>query len=89
MKKILLLTAALLVTGTTGARADRPQKWEHKQSYDWCEAKARRLHDFERRSARDGVITRDERHIIHELERDLTASCGGGRWHPERGWHRR
>ena len=89
MKKILLLTAALLVTGTTGALADRPAKWEYKQSYDWCEAKARRLHEFEHRAARDGHISRDERHVIQELERDLAASCGGGRWHPDRGWHSR
>ena len=87
MKKIVVLTVAMLAAGTSTAFAERPARWEHKQSYDWCEDKARNLHRYENRSARDGVITRDERRHIEILRADLRRSCGGGRWHPSRGWH--
>ena len=65
----------------------REPDWRHAQSRGWCEEKARRLHDFESRMTRDGRVSRDERRIAENLREDLRHSCGGGRWHPNRGWH--
>ena len=62
-------------------------EWRHAQPRNWCEEKARRLHDFEFRMTRDGRVSRDERRIADGLRDDLRRSCGGGRWHPDRGWH--
>jgi hypothetical protein len=89
VKTLVLSTLIALASGSAVAHADYRGKWEHSQPYSWCEEKARRLHGYEHRSARDGVITREERHTIRALQDDLARSCGGGRWHPDRGWHRR
>ena len=88
-KEVLLLTMVLLGTGATAALAEPHGRWEYRQSRDWCEGKARRLHDYEHRAARDGVIAREERNTIRALQDDLRDSCGGGRWAPDRGWHNR
>ena len=60
--------------------------WRHARSHDWCLDKARRLHDYERRAAGDGHLSRGERVTIAALRADLDRSCGRGRWHPDRGW---
>ena len=70
-----------------GHGAPPPGAWRYSQSYGWCTEKARRLHDFEFRMTRDGRVSRDERRIAENLRADLSRSCGGGRWHPDRGWH--
>ena len=64
-----------------------PGGWRHARPYAWCQEKARRLHDFEYRSQMDGRVSRDEMRIANALRADLRASCGGGRWHPQRGWY--
>ena len=58
--------------------------WRHARPYDYCVAKARRLNDFE---LRHGVRDRRDALIMDELRADLRASCGGGRWHHDRGWY--
>lgn len=62
-------------------------EWRHRRPYNWCQAKARRLHEFEYRSQMDGRVSRDEMRIANALRADLRAQCGGGRWHPQRGWY--
>jgi hypothetical protein len=64
-----------------------PGVWHYSRPHNWCLEKARRLHDFERRAASDGRISRRERRIADELRHDLRVSCGGGRWNPARGWY--
>lgn len=64
-----------------------PPGWRYRRDYGWCEERARRLHAFEFRSQRDGFVSRDEARIAASLRADLQASCGGGRWHPNRGWY--
>lgn len=66
-----------------------PPAWRHRRPYDWCQAKAARLHEFEFRMQQDGRVSRDEARIASSLRADLAASCGGGRWHPQRGWYYR
>lgn len=63
------------------------REWRHARPYGWCQAKAARLYDFERRMQMDGRVSRDEARIASSLRADLQASCGGGRWHPNRGWY--
>ena len=67
-----------------GYIAPPPGAWRFARPYDYCVEKARRLHDFE---ARHGVRDRRDFRIMEEMRADLRASCGGGRWHPDRGWH--
>ena len=70
-----------------GGHGAPPQgSWHFARSHDYCLEKARRLHDFEARAGRRGFDRRDER-IVAELRADLRQSCGGGRWHPDRGWY--
>ena len=64
-----------------------PPGWRHRRPYDWCQAKAARLYEFEWRMQQDGRVSRDEARIARSLRADLAASCGGGRWHPQRGWY--
>lgn len=64
-----------------------PPDWRHARSYNWCQGKAARLYDFERRMQMDGRVSRDEARIANSLRADLQASCGGGRWAPNRGWY--
>ena len=69
--------------------APPPGAWRHGQPYDWCRAKAERLHHFERTMRQDGRVTRGEMQIADSLRNDLQRSCGGGRWNPDRGWYYR
>lgn len=78
--KTLIAAAALLAVGATAAsaqfspyRGGLPYEARHHEE---CQHKAQRLHDFQRRAARDGRIDRSEREIIRELERDLDRTCG-------------
>jgi hypothetical protein len=64
-------------------------RWEYQRPYSWCEAKARRLHEYTHQARADRVVTRWEARNIRLLEDDLASSCGGGRWAPERGWYNR
>ncbi len=97
MKKTLIgacivgLAAGLFATEVSAQPGyDRPPPgWRYKQPYNWCREKARRLYDFEWRMQQDGRISRDEARIAAGLRSDLAASCGGGRWHPKRGWYNR
>ena len=102
MKKLVILAMTVLAAGSSAVLADprdrdhdghrdghRDGRWEYSRPRDWCEGKARRLHEYEHRARADGIITREERHTIHALEDDLARSCGGGRWAPDRGWYRR
>jgi hypothetical protein len=57
------------------------------QAYNWCQARAQRLHEFEFRMQQDGRVSRDEARIARSLRADLAANCGGGRWNPNRGWY--
>ncbi len=72
-----------------GPAGPPPGAWRHARPYDWCRAKAERLHSFEYRMQLDGRISRDEARIADSLRYDLQRSCGDGRWHPNRGWHYR
>ncbi len=64
-----------------------PPNWRHRRPYNWCRAKAERLHQFEYQMQLDGRISRDELRIARSLRADLANSCGGGRWNPNRGWY--
>lgn len=83
MKK-LILAAALIVAGTSAVSAQGVwRKEEHpyaQRHHNVCQDKARRLHDYERRSTRDGVVTWRERRTIEALRRDLDRTCGRFRW---------
>ncbi len=59
------------------ARDSHPYAHRHHRV---CQDKAHRLHDFERRSARDGFISHRERRIMRELQYDLDRTCGRYRW---------
>ena len=63
------------------------RRWEHPRPYHWCREKARRLHDYEYRASCDGRLSTNEKITLGLLRADLDQSCGGGRWHPRRGWH--
>ena len=79
--KIMLAAFSFVALGATAASAqlapwsrDRhPYEARHHQV---CQNKAIRLHDYERRAARDGRIDRRERETIRALERDLDITCG-------------
>lgn len=70
---------------------DRPYytegRWGHPRPYYECRDKARKLRDYEDRSLRDGRFSTNEKIMMGILRADLDKSCGGGRWHPRRGWH--
>jgi hypothetical protein len=91
--KSFIVAAGLLVMGATSAvaqfypaappgppRYDRGVHRYDERFHDVCHRKSFRLHEFERRSARDGRITRDEARTIRDLERDLRRTCGGLRY---------
>ncbi len=65
----------------------QPPSWRHGRAYNWCQARAQRLHEFEFRMQQDGRVSRDEARIARSLRADLAANCGGGRWNPNRGWY--
>jgi hypothetical protein len=80
--KYVLLAASLLAVGATSASAQGWNREHHpyaQRHHNVCQSKAIRLHDFERRSARDGIITPSERRTIRALESDLARTCGGFR----------
>jgi hypothetical protein len=82
--KSLILAAGLLAIGATAASAQYApySSGEHRYErrfHDACQSKSIRLHDYERRAARDGVITPGERRTIRDLQRDLDRTCGGYR----------
>jgi hypothetical protein len=84
MKKIIITALSLLaVTATVGsAQAQGWRRDEHpyeQRHHRVCQDKAQRLHQYERRSSRDGVITPSERRTIRALESDLARTCGGYR----------
>jgi hypothetical protein len=90
--KSFILAAGLVVIGATTASAqfypvpqravfNRDHHPYQARHHDGCQSKAIRLHDYERRSARDGVITFNERRTIRDLQRDLDRSCGRYRHH--------
>ena len=79
--KSLIIAAGLIAAGASAASAQysgysrdiHPYAQRHHAT---CQEKSIRLHDYERRAARDGHIDRHERHVIHELQRDLDRTCG-------------
>lgn len=79
--KALMIAAGLIAVTATGASAQyapwsrdaHPYPQRHHAS---CQQKAHRLHDYERRAARDGRVDRHERETIRALERDLDRTCG-------------
>jgi hypothetical protein len=84
MKKIIITALTLLaVTATTASaqyggwrRDEHPYERRH---HAFCFEKSKRLHDYERRSARDGFISPRERMTIRALEADLARTCRGHR----------
>lgn len=83
--KALIIAAGLIAIGASSASAyegwrkdDHPYAQKH---HAVCQDKSERLHHYERRAARDGHISRDERHTIEALKRDLDYTCGGFRHH--------
>ena len=82
--KYVILAASLLALGASASTASA-QGWNRdlhpyaQRHHTVCQSKAIRLHDFERRSARDGIITQSERRTIRALESDLARTCGGFR----------
>ena len=86
MKALIIAAGLLAVTATSASAQYAPRAWdrvEHPYAQSRrsdCQAKAIRLHDYERRAARDGRIDRHERETIRALERDLDRSCGRFRW---------
>ena len=82
--KIMLAALGFVALGVTAASAQL-SPWR-KDLYPYearhhaiCQEKAIRLHDYERRAARDGRIDRRERETIEALRRDLDRTCGGWR----------
>ena len=83
--KSIVLAAGLLVVGASAASAqyarwDRGAYPYEERHHLVCQEKAFRLHEFERRAARDYVYTPREREIIRELRFDLDRTCGRFRW---------
>jgi hypothetical protein len=82
MKKLLIAAFGLLAVGTTTASAQGWNREHHpyeRRHHNVCLDKAARLHQLERRSARDGIITPSERRTIRARESDLARTCGGFR----------
>lgn len=85
--KAVIIAAGVVVLGATSAFAQyAPRPWSfgeypyERRHHRICQEKAWRLHDFERRAAADGRVTKDERRIAEGLRRDLERTCGGFRW---------
>jgi hypothetical protein len=82
--KSFMLAGALLVLGASAASAQYAP-WQQgaypyaRRHHHVCQEKARRLFQYERRAASDGRISRSEREVIRDLERDLNRTCGGYR----------
>lgn len=83
--KALIIAAGLIGLGATSASAQYAgwRKDHHpyaREHHSVCQEKAHRLHRFERRAASDGHISRSERAIMRDLERDLDRTCGRYRY---------
>ena len=61
--------------------------WRTRRPYDWCQANARRLRDFDAKVQTDGRVSRDEARIAQSLQTDLATSCSRGRRPAIRSWH--
>lgn len=82
MKSLLIAGAALVISATAASAQYAP--WSNTYPYarhhhHSCQEKAMRLHQYERRAARDGRISHSEREVIRALQHDLNRSCGGYR----------
>lgn len=82
--KAVILAAGLVVIGASAASAQsvwRKEEYPYAQRHHaMCQAKARQLHDYERRAAADGRLSWRERRTIESLRRDLDRTCGRFRW---------
>jgi hypothetical protein len=79
--KSLIIAAGVIAAGASAASAQyaphhRDHHPYHARHHNVCQEKAIRLHDYERRAARDGRVDRRERETIHALQRDLDRTCG-------------
>lgn len=82
MKSLLIAGAAILVSATAASAQFAPWTPSHpyaQRHHHSCQEKAFRLHQYERRAARDGRISHSEREVIRALQHDLNRSCGGFR----------
>ena len=82
--KTIVAALGLLAVGATAASAQYAGWRQDLHPYEarhhhMCQEKAMRLHNYERRAARDGRLDRRERATIEALERDLNRTCGGFR----------
>ena len=68
-----------LVHGAGQRHVQPPGAWRHRRPYDWCQANARRLREFDSQVRTDGRVSRDEARIAQSLQTDLAASCSRGR----------
>lgn len=88
MRKLLTagILAAITTLGASAAMAQQYQRWSRdvhpyeRRHHSVCQQKAQRLHNYERRAARDGRITQQERRNMRQLERDLDRTCGRYRY---------
>lgn len=86
MKSLIVAVGLLAATATTAAAQFAPPPWARdshpyaQRHHRVCQDKAFRLHDFERRAARDGHVSFRERRIMRELRYDLDRTCGRFRW---------
>lgn len=83
--KALIIAAGLIVAGATSATAQynpwvRGQYPYAQRYHNICQAKAQRLHAFERRAVADRQLTFQERRTIRALQYDLDRTCGRYRW---------
>jgi hypothetical protein len=79
--KAMIIAAGFIAAGASVASAQyaphhRDHHPYHARYHSVCQEKAIRLHDYERRAARDGRVDRREREVIHALQRDLDNTCG-------------
>ena len=79
--KSTILAAGLIALGASSAMAQYSPYQKDRHPYEArhhnvCQEKAIRLHDYQRRAARDGHIDGRERRVIHALEADLDRTCG-------------
>ena len=83
--KSIIIAAGLLAVGATAVSA-QSIRWSrdhhpyHERHHSLCQAKAIDLNRYERRATSDGRLSRSERAIMRDLERDLDRTCGRYRW---------
>jgi hypothetical protein len=66
-------------TVLTVQRYGSPVRETRRRTYDWCDARASRLREFEHRVRLDGRVSEDELRIAAALRADLAGTCGP-RW---------